>query len=49
MHIMKFFKTVLRIGLTELQHVSASDIPISKGVCPQQAVRARLQNMSFVI
>ena len=28
--------------LTKLQDVSSRDIPISKGVCPQQAVRASL-------
>lgn len=35
--------------LTELQDVSTSYVPISKGVCPQQAVGASLQNMSFVV
>lgn len=35
--------------LTELQDVSTSDIPISKSVRPQQAARASLQNLSFVV
>lgn len=35
--------------LTELQYVATSDVPISKGVCPQQAVGAGLQDVSFVV
>lgn len=36
-------------GLTELQDVSASDVPISEGVGPQEAVRASLQDVPFVV
>lgn len=36
-------------GLTELQDVSASDVPISEGVGPQEAVGASLQDVPFVV
>lgn len=35
--------------LTELQYEATSDVPISKGVCPQQAVGAGLQEVPFVV
>lgn len=46
------FETVfklMRAELTELQDVSARGVPVSKGVCPQQAVGASLENMAFVV
>lgn len=33
----------------ELQDISSSDVPVPKCVCPQQAVRASVQEISFVV
>lgn len=41
-HVRKKTDVLLRRRLTELQDVSASDIHVSKGVRPQQAVGASL-------
>lgn len=49
-YISKLYRDMQRrVSLTKLHDVSACDVHITKSICPQQAVRTSLQEVSFVV